>query len=118
MSQTLLYFKAQVQVKKAHLNKTPPPVPKSYQCFKEEEDSLVEPEIEGSTEIAKSDNSTLPNAMEASTEIERSTEMAKFDGSTLPNAMESSVTNMVSFSSLPTQQKTLVRKSFRIKIQN
>ena len=101
-----------MQVKKANLNKTPQPVPKSYQCFKEEGDSLVEPEIEGSTEMAKFDGSTLPNAMEASTE------MAKSDGSVLPNAVKLPATNVVSFSSPPTQQKTLVRKSFRIKIQN
>ena len=52
----------QVHLKQAHMNKAPPPVPKSYQKHKLERASLVDPEIEGSTEIPKSvSNNSLPN---------------------------------------------------------
>ena len=44
------------------MNKTPPPIPKSYQKHKLERASLVELEIERSTEIPKShSNNSLPN---------------------------------------------------------
>ena len=45
-----------MQLKQAHMNKAPPPVPKSYQKHKLERASLVEPEIERSTEIPKSNS--------------------------------------------------------------
>lgn len=44
------------------MNRTPPPIPKSYQRHKLERASLVEPEMERSTEIPKSSsNNSLPN---------------------------------------------------------
>ena len=52
----------QVQLKQAHMNKAPPPVPKSYQKHKLERASLVELDIERSMEIPKSvSNNSLPN---------------------------------------------------------
>ena len=59
-----------MQLKQAHLNKTPPPVPKSYQRHKQERDSIVDPDLERSTEIPNSgDSNALPyiNVMKADT---------------------------------------------------
>ena len=51
-----------MELKQAHMNKTPPPIPKSYQKHKLERASVVEPEIERSMEIPKSNsNTSLPN---------------------------------------------------------
>jgi len=79
-------FKNQVQVKHAHLNKTPPPIPKSYQKHKQERDSIVEPEIERSIEVTRSiDSSTTPGVS-----VTKST------------TSEPPVANLVSFSPPPT----------------
>ena len=57
-----------MQLRQAHMNKTPPPVPKSYQKHKLERASLVELEIERSTEIPKSvSNNSLPNVCVSTT---------------------------------------------------
>lgn len=69
------------------MNKAPPPVPKSYQKHKLERASLVEPEIERSTEIPKSiSNNSLPNIAVSTT--------------TVPN--EPPVADLLSFSPPPT----------------
>jgi len=57
-----------VQLKQAYMNKTPPPVPKSYHKHKLERASLVDSEMERSTEIPKSiSNNSLPNICISST---------------------------------------------------
>ena len=81
----------QVQLKQAHMNKAPPPVPKSYQKHKLERASLVEPDLERSMEITKSNsNTSLPNIAVDTTSTTTST------------SNEPPVADLLSFSPPPT----------------